>query len=429
MVKLDSKIIVREESHCYLLYNGQNLGLISVSKEAFQRCILHDIWESQDRYFREWLFKNDFLTEKHSNQTHGVYDQINDKVPQTDSTFYDIKSELSPLNILWALSPKCNLNCVYCFPDVKAHNAQGNKLSTSKLEIIADKIIEAKTLKVTLTGGECLLLEDLWVIVKKLKAAGLTVAILSNGVSMPQDALKKIKEHKLFVGVSLDGPTEEVNKLTRRDFAFEKTVDTIKKLIENCISTTVMVTVTRHNFYELEKIAELSSDLGVSAITLQDLRPFATKKEYDQLRLTSTQERQLKDTLKRLIAGFPKIFFNTSELMIFDQQNLNGNLMQCPAGDNFAYIDFYGDLFPCTSLPTFKLGNLLSDRNISDLWQNSEAIKLLRKIKKIPIESLPECEFCRNKCHCDGGCRGDALFYNDDLLGLASRCPKALGNL
>ena len=294
---------------------------------------------------------------------------------------------------------------------------------------IADKIIEAKTLKITLTGGECLLLKDLWDIIKKLKDAGITVAILTNGISIPKEALQKIKKYELFVGISLDGPTEDINSLTRGLFAFEKTINTLTNLLENFIPTTVMVTVTRHNFSELEKLTELLSKMGVLAITLQDLRPFATKEEYDKLRLTAVQERNLKDILNRLITNFPKIFFSTSELMIFDKQNVNGKMMQCPAGDNFAYIDFYGDLFPCTSLPTFKLGNLLGNYNISELWQNSVSIKILRDIKKLPIENLPECKSCQNKCICDGGCRGDALFYNDNLFGSPSRCPKVLRNL
>lgn len=37
---------------------------------------------------------------------------------------------------------------------------------------------------------------------------------------------------------------------------------------------------------------------------------------------------------------------------------------------------------------------------------------------------LPESVDCLWIEYCDGGCRGDALFYNNNLYGLASRCPK-----
>jgi radical SAM protein with 4Fe4S-binding SPASM domain len=120
------------------------------------------------------------------------------------------------------------------------------------------------------------------------------------------------------------------------------------------------------------------------------------------------------------------MIINTTELMIFHKPHVNGLIMQCPAGDNFAYIDFYGDLYPCTSLPSFKLGNLLTDSSVKELWQNSKPIKLLRNIKKTPLDNIPICHSCTNKSSCDGGCRGDALFYTDDLFGIPPRCPMEL---
>jgi radical SAM protein with 4Fe4S-binding SPASM domain len=428
MTELDPKIIIREESNYYLLYNGKNLGLISLSKETFDKCIIHDKWGNKDSKLQTWLYENDFLTKK-PNKKNRDTPQLEDDSSKSELTFYDIKSEYSPLNLLWALSPKCNLSCIYCFPDAKTHSHSLCDPTTHQLLKIANKIIDAKVLKVTITGGECLLLENIWDVIKELKNAGITVAILTNGTSISEETLNKIRENELFIGISLDGPNEKSNSITRGPFVFEKTIKTITKLIKNNIPTTAMVTVTKHNFSELTQIAKLLSDLGVPSITLQDLRPFGTKETYDQLRLTAIQEKELENTLDKLTKSFPNIFFNSSELRIFHKSNANGLIMQCPAGDNFSYIDFYGDFFPCTSLKAFKMGNLLDDHSISELWQNSESTKLLRNIKKMSIDQIPACQSCVNKSFCDGGCRGDALFYNNDLLGTPSRCPKELGNL
>jgi radical SAM protein with 4Fe4S-binding SPASM domain len=428
MTHLDHKIIVREESDCYLLYNGENRGLVSLSKEMYNKCILQNHWDKRDTKMKDWLFENDFLAKK-PNKKNNNQPQLKEDPFQVSTTFFDLKSEYSPLNVLWALSPKCNLDCIYCFPDAKTHRRTLRSPPTEKLLKIAEKLIQAKVLKVTLTGGECLLLKNLWDVVKQLKNAGITVAILSNGTSISAKLLEKIKDNELFMGVSLDGSNEEINSLTRGSNAFEKTVKTIAKLTEKKIPTTVMVTVTKNNFSDLERIVKFVSTVGVSSVTLQDLRPFGTKETYDNLRLTANQEKDLENTLNRITKAFPKIFFNTSELMIFHKSNTNGYIMQCPAGDNFAYVDFYGDLYPCTSLQTFKLGNLSEEQSVSELWQNSESIKQLRMIKKIPIDRIHACNSCTNQSFCDGGCRGDALFYSDDLFGAPSRCPKQLGNL
>ena len=427
MTQLDPKIIVREESDCYLFYNGGNRGLISLSKETYDKCIIRDRWDNHDNKLQQWLFENDFLAKKPDKKNRKA-PQLEDDSFQVSTTFFDLKSEYSPLNVLWALSPKCNLSCIYCFPDAKAHSRTLGNPTTERLLKIANKLIQAKVLKVTLTGGECLLLKNLWVVVKQLKNAGITVAILSNGTSVSTKILKEIKDNELFMGVSLDGSNEEINSLTRGSFVFEKTVKAIAKLVENKVPTTVMVTVTKHNFSDLDRIVGFVSTLGVSSVTLQDLRPFGTKETYDQLRLSPNQEKDLENTIDRITKSFPNIFFNTSELMIFHKSKTNGFIMQCPAGDNFAYVDFYGDFFPCTSLQSFKLGNLLGNCSIPELWQNSKAIKLLRTIKNTSIDKIHACNSCTNKSFCDGGCRGDALFYNNDLFGTPSRCPKELGN-
>jgi radical SAM protein with 4Fe4S-binding SPASM domain len=424
-VQLDTKIIVREESDCFLFYNSGNRGLISLPKVTYIKCFIQNRWDSTDSKLKEWLFENGFL-EKKPDKLGNNQPPLESDASQDCTSFFDLKSEYSPLNVLWALSPKCNLNCTYCFPDAKTHIHSLGNPSTEKLLKISNKLIKGKVLKVTLTGGECLLLNNLWVVVKQLKNAGITIAILSNGIKMSNEILKKIKENEVFIGISLDGSHEEINRLTRGRLAFEKTIKTIKKLIENKVPTTVMVTVTKNNFSDLYEIIKLVSTMGVSSVTLQDLRPFGTKETYDKLRLSPDQEKDLKNTLEGIAKSFPNVFLNTSELMIFHKTNTNGLIMQCPAGDNFAYIDFYGDFFPCTSLPSFKMGNLLEDYSIPDLWQNSKAIQLLRSIKNMPMDKISACNSCINKSSCDGGCRGDALFYNNDLFGMASRCLKEM---
>jgi radical SAM protein with 4Fe4S-binding SPASM domain len=187
------------------------------------------------------------------------------------------------------------------------------------------------------------------------------------------------------------------------------------------------VTLTRHNFPFIEELLGILEAKGVEYIRLQDLRPFGTKDVYDNMRLTIEQERQLYETVCTAKQKYPSININTSELFVFSKENVNGKIMQCPAGDNFGYIDFYGDIYPCTSLPSFRMGNLLGNASLSKLWQSSDAIVDLRRIKDMPLERIDECGKCTNRSYCDGGCRGDALFYCNDLFGLPSRCPKRLG--
>ncbi len=158
------------------------------------------------------------------------------------------------------------------------------------------------------------------------------------------------------------------------------------------------------------------ASLGVDSINLQDLRPFGTREIYDRTRLTVGQEHRLQSLFERLRVAYPDMNLETSELFLCWKLKVNGRVMQCPAGDHFAYIDFHGDVYPCTSLPSFKLGNLLQGDSLIDLWQHSAPIKALRQLKSLKLTELAGCSACADEPCCDGGCRGDALFYRGDLL-------------
>lgn len=137
----------------------------------------------------------------------------------------------------------------------------------------------------------------------------------------------------------------------------------------------------------------------------------------------------MQEVFAAIQAVHPQILINPTELFIFSRASTTGKVMQCPAGENFAYIDFNGDVFPCTSLPTFCMGNLFGGASLTELWRFSESARRLQEIKAMSLDRIPGCQGCPNSRHCDGGCRGDALFMGNGLLGIPSRCPRSLGVL
>ncbi|MFI5253092.1 MAG: radical SAM protein [Bacteroidota bacterium] len=425
-MKLRDKVIVREEDEGWLLYNGDNGALVQVSREAYDTSFQCRI-EPTEGYHKElltWLHQNGFLeigpiaiVENASASERGA----------GLKGFFELRSQRSPLNILWAVTPKCNLRCIYCFPDAELHTDRMKSHSQETLLGLTDQIIVAKVLKVILSGGECLLYPGIWEIAERLRTAGLTVTLLSNGAPINNRVAARASALGLSFGVSLDGPDEQTNATTRGAGAFRWTIRGLSILLRHEIPVAILVTVTRHNFYALDRLFALVASLGVDSVTLQDLRPFGTKEIYDLTRLTVTQEAGLAALVQNLRTAYPHINLETSELFLCSKPRTNDLVMQCPAGDHFAYIDFYGDVYPCTALPSFKLGNLIHGDSIVDLWQRSASIHALRELKSQSLSLLPACRACTTKPWCDGGCRGDALFYRGDLLDRPSRCPIEMG--
>lgn len=422
-MRLRRSIIVREEVSNFLLYNGNNGGLISLAKPIYEELFIRGNG-GVGRYsdLHDWLSRNDFLESEF-----GEHRAESPKVAgNSRNMFFKLKSALNPLNVLWALTPRCNLRCIYCFPDARSHFERIEPRPLGALLDVANQIIEAKVLKVTLSGGECLLYPGMWRLAKCLRNAGITVALISNGTPLTDKVVDELRETGVCIGISIDGP-EDVNAKTRGSGVYRKAVRAVRKLVEASVPVSVLVTVTRYNFDVLDEHIAFIKSLGIVNVTLQDLRPFGSREIYDRTRLTVEQERLLPGAFERWCAAHPGMTIEPSELFIFAKGRTSGKVMQCPAGDNFAYIDFYGNVYPCTSLPSFKMGNLFAGDSLTEVWRRSEAIQLLRRIKCMKIDDLPGCSSCSNKLRCEGGCRGDALFYSNDLYGMPSRCPKRLG--
>lgn len=428
-VNLASHVIVREERDSILLFNGANAGLVSIRKSDYATLTSpgHTLPVGLLELYA-WLYANGFFALDAVGLDARLPARNPDKAREAISDgFFDLRSDLSPLHVLWAVTPRCNLRCIYCFPNAYEHSKVFRAPSLESLQCVAEQLVRAKVLKVTISGGECLLIPNTWEVVRRLKNAGIRVTLLSNGTTIDASTIEMIKTHQVSLGISLDAPNEQTNAITRGPGAFRKTVHAIDAAATAGVSIAVLVTVTRHNFPLLDEHLSFLESIGVRCVTLQDLRPFGTKEDYDRHRLTVNQETILNDYLALLKAKHPACLIYPTELLSFSKDTTSGRIMNCPAGDNNGYIDFYGDLYPCTSLPSFKLGNLIGDSSLIELWQRSEAITTLRQLKAMPLDALPECSVCSNRLHCEGGCRGDALFYSGDVLGLPSRCPKRLG--
>ncbi|WP_445219348.1 radical SAM protein [Bradyrhizobium sp. Pa8] len=424
-MELVQKVIVRHEDDGCLLYNGGNGALVRVDHATYRRFFIakSDKGEGYEE-LRSWLLCHGFLSTAppSSPSPNPVLERAAGL-----GGFFRLRSQRSPMNILWAVTPACNLRCLYCFPDAQAHAKKFQQPTLEQLLGVAKDLIEAKVLRVSLSGGECLLLKNIWELADRLCRAGISVVMLSNGGPVTKRVAERAKSLGIAFGISLDGPDESINSLSRGPGAYDHSVRALRNLVQSDVPVAAITTITRYNFEHIDRLVQQLEDLGVESITFQDLRPFGTPEIYDRTRLTIDQERRLEALFSRLNAVHPRVYLQTSELFFCSAKKTNDRVMQCAAGDHFAYIDFNGDVYPCTALPSFKLGNLFQGHRLTDLWQTSENILKLRALKRLPLSALPGCASCVEEECCDGGCRGDALFYRGSLYARPSRCLKELG--
>lgn len=102
------------------------------------------------------------------------------------------------------LTSKCNLECPFCFLDTTSEFA--NKLTQPELMGLIDDLAGWGVRQLTLSGGEPILEEGLFDIIKHAKGRGMTVGFTTNGTLLSKDMVKKIDESGVDrVSVSLCG--------------------------------------------------------------------------------------------------------------------------------------------------------------------------------------------------------------------------------
>jgi radical SAM protein with 4Fe4S-binding SPASM domain len=427
---LNPQVMLRKEENYFVIYNGNTGRAVTVSLEDGEAINNINLQYFIDNKNTKCLLKLKEMGFIQLPENFKTSDSDNTDIQEVN--VLTLKSHTTPYKVLWGLTPKCNLKCLYCWPDVASVVKKTKGLSSDQLQKIAKQLVAAKVCKVIISGGEALLCKEIWNVIKTLRDGGLTVILISNGTTITEDVLEKVKKYNVALGISLDAPNDEINALTRRKNIVQTVSNAIVNTLKENIPLGVLVTVTRYNFDSLEEHISYLNTIGAKVIILQDLRPFGTINDYSKARLSINQEIELPKLLEKTENKYPHIRFDFTELLSFSNKcsikTTNNKIMQCEAGDNSGYIDFHGNFYPCSFLESFNLGNLLDEgKTITNLWKDSPNIKKLRKLKNMSIEVLKDCHGCSQINNCDGGCRGDALFNTGDLYGQASRCPKKMG--
>lgn len=162
-----------------------------------------------------------------------------------------------------SVTDRCNLRCVYCMPEDGMKPVSHEEiLRYQEIERLAGIFAKLGVRKIKITGGEPLVRKGIENLVKNLKKiSGIEqVTITTNGILLGEK-LKVLKEAGLDgINLSLDTLNPEIyRQITRRE-GLEKTLDGIKKTLEdgqiplkiNCVP----MGVPGQNVEELAKLSQ-----------------------------------------------------------------------------------------------------------------------------------------------------------------------------
>ena len=256
---------------------------------------------------------------------------------------------------------KCNFNCRMCdLPANRQKAIQGGQQELS-LEGLKQVIRELALLGVSgigFTGGEPLLRNDIFELLRYTKEQGVITHLSTNGFFLDAEAAHKIVEAGTdSVNISLDGAKAETHDNIRAvTGAFDKALDAI-----NCLNSArcrmsknsrlrikIVSVISATNITEVPGLLELSQRIGVDCIEFVPQQRFSDSCKTDFSQEFAAKLKQAVNLIRQAKKAGGKIENSWQYIKLFER-SLQGSKspLTCYAGYNSCCLDCYGDIFPC----------------------------------------------------------------------------------
>lgn len=304
-----------------------------------------------------------------------------------------------------SLSDHCNLNCSYCYARERVERKHPI-LTYEEYKAIINDILEINHgVTFTLTGGEPLLNKDCLAIAEYIKQRKGRVFLLSNGLLINEDNIRRISELFDLVTLSIDGPNDEIHSLTR-GHNFDRVIAATSLLDKHNVDYTLSMTVTKDN---IDYIEEMATKFGNR---LNYAPYFPISGESSSLDITGIE---YYNALKSATGVRPLSYCESSL-----DNALVSQCHKCAIGDGEFSISATGDVYPCQLIHTdeFYAGNI-HEQNIKEIYYKSKAIN---DCAHLDVDTIKGCKDCPIKYICGGSCRARAYYGCGDINSTTDFC-------
>lgn len=344
-----------------------------------------------------------------------------------------------PLRSLYIyVTNECNQHCPHCWimPAQEGHGGLGAPSLSDYLGFIdAARPLGLKYVKVT--GGEPLLRRETFSILQHTAQAGISSTLETNAMLIGGEEVSFLAQHKIHVGLSLDGASAEVHDRRRGLIgAFERTMHGLGLLAAVGVPFTVTCAVSRGNLGEIEKILELLSEVETQSQITFKINPIVpmgralsitqradTLEPHELLQLAETVGRQL---LPRFSRYGLRIMLQLEPAFFPIDVMLHGRGLMCAHHCGFLnLISVLAD--GCISLcgvgytqRQLAMGNIRNNYNLMELWNTHPTLAETRRTVRRRLTGA--CAHCLFHPICLGGCRAAAITADGSLASSSPWC-------
>lgn len=329
--------------------------------------------------------------------------------------------KLKPIYVQWLCTHKCNFRCPHC--GTAASEAKPQELKAEEIIPVIDNLAEIGCKLLSLTGGEPILRDDIFNVIKHAKEMGIGIGFVTNGYAIEKYAKDIERTEVDSVLVSIDGYKENHDRIRGMPGAYKKAIQSIEILKKIGVPAVGVSTVClKENLNDIPKIVDDVFAHGCDRHRIQSIVPEGRAKG------KGNKPEEIKQVLRYVLdarkkgiktevcegLGFlgplekrvrPYTFFCSSGWSTFTIMD-DGTVMGCPATDFTELND----------------GSIRKE-NIKDIWWNR-----FQRFRETLYDDLPKnCKECKYIRECRGGCwlhrvNGDFCFLKiaeevaDELL-------------
>lgn len=308
-------------------------------------------------------------------------------------------------NVIIEVTKNCNLNCIHCCVDSKvSHKEEITILDIRRVFENISKNFDKKEIIVCLTGGEPLVRNDIFSIIKEIRDFDFYVTMVTNGTLLTEKKVKLLKESGIKeIGISLDGNEEFNLFLKQRQGVFEKVIQGIKNLInENYFNITILTMVSSQNIDQLDFIKSIILDLNINNWRISPFIQAGRGKNSLQIGITGKDYKKMIEYIIKTKNEFPQLkIYSTCSGFLGPEYELSirNHYYKCLAGINALCIMSDGSISGCPMLcnENFFVGNI-KQNDITSLWEND--FSMYREL------SWKRNQFCKG-CYWWSNCLGE----------------------
>jgi len=366
------------------------------------------------------------------------HESVISKIADYKNEINDLRFNLKPSAVYFNPTDRCNLNCGYCYIPEKMRK-DGIHMSFEKMDKAISKIRDyfIKSLpsdrkaQLVFHGAEPMLNKDAMFKIIEKYSEYFIFGIQSNGTLFEEDDIDFIKNHKVMLGLSIDGPVADVSDKTRKNWEGEGSFCKVESLLAKFADydgLSVICTISNTNMQSLPQVLEFFHKNKVKTCLLNVIR--CTQKAsriikpndkeavmYFIKALNRSRELFKKTGRKIVVANFANILL---AILAPAGRKLMCDISPCGGGRCFFAVSASGDIFPCSEfigLSEFKGGNIFSN-SIEDILESN----VFKSITSRKVEDIDFCRDCAIRNFCGAPCPAEAYTMNGGLKKRGAFC-------